>query len=324
MLFSFQRPSASSALRQREGKKKPLRRRGPPSCRAEAAIGLGLSVVSSLRSFRALTGDQSSIAPIWALQGAADASRLQRTGRRQYSCAADGRAGLRRRSAIRWNRRRPTCRTASLQALGGEVEVRPRPAARRRGAPRPGPAAAAPRCGRVPKCSASSGGQVHRCRRAAAPADERDLLDLLGRQVLLVQPVEVALGRLGRLRRRGTAPRCAAPSARFASTAGRLGRAARRAAARSRSPIAESGHPHQLAEHLLGRIGHADVVAERLAHPPLAVEPGQDRHREHRLRLLAVGLLDVAAEQQVELLVGAAELDVRAARRPSRSPAVTG
>ena len=39
--------------------------------------------------------------------------------------------------------------------------------------------------------------------------------------------------------------------------------------------------------------------------------PGQDRHREDGLRLLPVGLLDVPAEQQVELLVGAPQLDVR-------------
>ena len=49
--------------------------------------------------------------------------------------------------------------------------------------------------------------------------------------------------------------------------------------------------------------------------------PGQDRHRQHGLLGHAVGALDVAAEQQVEGLVGAAELDVGARRRPSRSPA---
>ena len=41
-----------------------------------------------------------------------------------------------------------------------------------------------------------------------------------------------------------------------------------------------------------------------------AVGAGQDRHRQDRLLRDAVGLLDLAAEQQVELLVGAAELDV--------------
>ena len=42
--------------------------------------------------------------------------------------------------------------------------------------------------------------------------------------------------------------------------------------------------------------------------------PGQDRHGEHRLRPLAVGLLDVAREEEVELLVGAAQLHVGAHR----------
>ena len=70
------------------------------------------------------------------------------------------------------------------------------------------------------------------------------------------------------------------------------------------------GDAHQLPEHLLRRIGDADVVAERLAHPPHPVGPGQDRHRQDRLRRLAEGLLHVAAEQQVELLVGPPDLDV--------------
>ncbi len=42
--------------------------------------------------------------------------------------------------------------------------------------------------------------------------------------------------------------------------------------------------------------------------------PDQDRHRQDRLLGLAVGALDVAPEQKVELLVGAAELDVGAHR----------
>ncbi len=42
----------------------------------------------------------------------------------------------------------------------------------------------------------------------------------------------------------------------------------------------------------------------------LAVGADQDRHGQDRLRLLAVGGLDVAAEEQVELLVGPPQLDV--------------
>ena len=70
------------------------------------------------------------------------------------------------------------------------------------------------------------------------------------------------------------------------------------------------GDAHQLAEHLLRRVGDADVVAVGLAHLPHPVGAREDRHRQDRLRRLAVGGLHVAAEQQVELLVGAAELDV--------------
>ena len=60
----------------------------------------------------------------------------------------------------------------------------------------------------------------------------------------------------------------------------------------------------------LRRLGDADVVAERLRHLVDAVQPLEQRHREDALRLLAVVLLQLAADQQVEFLVGAAELDV--------------
>ena len=70
------------------------------------------------------------------------------------------------------------------------------------------------------------------------------------------------------------------------------------------------GEAQRLAVLLLRRLGHADVVAQRLGHLLDPVGPRQDRHRQDRLLGLAVGALDVAAEQQVERLVGAAELDV--------------
>ena len=97
--------------------------------------------------------------------------------------------------------------------------------------------------------------------------------------------------------------------ARFAS----LGRPVRRRLAEQQPVVLGHrlvGDAHQLPEHLLRRVGDADVVAQRLAHLPDAVDADQDRHRQDRLRRLAVGRLDVAAEQQVELLVGAAQLDV--------------
>ena len=67
---------------------------------------------------------------------------------------------------------------------------------------------------------------------------------------------------------------------------------------------------HQLAEHLGGRLADADVVAEALAHLLDAVQPLEQRHGEHDLRFEVVLAHDVAADEQVELLVGAAHLDV--------------
>ena len=60
-----------------------------------------------------------------------------------------------------------------------------------------------------------------------------------------------------------------------------------------------------------GRFGHADVVVEGLRHLALAVGAGQQRHGEDHLLGLTVGSLDVATQQQVELLIGPAELDIR-------------
>jgi hypothetical protein len=61
---------------------------------------------------------------------------------------------------------------------------------------------------------------------------------------------------------------------------------------------------------VFGRLGDADVVALALGHLLDAVEPFEQRHGQDALRLLAVFLLQRAAHQQVELLVGAAELEV--------------
>ena len=70
------------------------------------------------------------------------------------------------------------------------------------------------------------------------------------------------------------------------------------------------GDRERLAVHLVRRVGDADVVAERLRHLLDAVGADQQRHGQHHLLRLAVGGLDRAAHQQVEGLVGAAELDV--------------
>ena len=76
-------------------------------------------------------------------------------------------------------------------------------------------------------------------------------------------------------------------------------------------PLAEQrvGDPHRLSELLLGRLGKTDVVPFRLAHELLV--PGDEQlDGERDLRLLPVGLLHLAAHEEVVELVGAAELDV--------------
>src|SRR2546421_2169931 len=79
---------------------------------------------------------------------------------------------------------------------------------------------------------------------------------------------------------------------------------------------------HQLPVLLLRRLGDADVVAERLAHfvaHDLAVHlsrigPLEQRPGEAYLWNLTVLLLQLAADEEVEELVGGAELDVRLQR----------
>ena len=74
------------------------------------------------------------------------------------------------------------------------------------------------------------------------------------------------------------------------------------------------GDRHQLAVHLRRGLGDADVVVEGLAHLLHAVQPHQDRQQERHLRGVAVGALNLAPRQQVELLLGGAQLDVRLQR----------
>src|SRR5438105_3218464 len=71
------------------------------------------------------------------------------------------------------------------------------------------------------------------------------------------------------------------------------------------------GDRHHLAVDLLRRLADADVVAQRLAHLVDPVQTLQEREHGHVLRRLGVGALDVPAEEQVEELVGATDLEVR-------------
>lgn len=70
------------------------------------------------------------------------------------------------------------------------------------------------------------------------------------------------------------------------------------------------GERHNFAEHIAGRVLDGDVVAERLAHPADAVGAGKDGHSEDDLRALPDLLLQLAPDEEVEELVGSAELDV--------------
>ena len=70
------------------------------------------------------------------------------------------------------------------------------------------------------------------------------------------------------------------------------------------------GHRHDAAEHVLRAVVEGDVVAEGLRHLLLAVEADEQGHAEHGLRGHLVLFLQVAADEHVEELVAAADLDV--------------
>ena len=134
------------------------------------------------------------------------------------------------------------------------------------------------------------------------------------------------LGRRGRVRRRGSGPRARARARAWRRAAPRPPAAASpEQQRRTSSAIAASGIDSVLPYISSGGSVIPIVVAERLRHLlrrrrcPVSSGIGQ-----HHLRRLAVGGLDRAAHQQVEGLVGAAELDVGAAPPPSRSPGAPG
>ncbi len=70
------------------------------------------------------------------------------------------------------------------------------------------------------------------------------------------------------------------------------------------------GDGHELAKDFARRLGDADVVAEALGHFALAVEADEDRHGERYFGGQAVLALDVAVDQNIEFLLGGADLDV--------------
>ena len=220
MLFSFQRPAALSAAPSKlvRSTKKASRRRGPRA----TPLGRLLSVDSPSGSYpisqlplRATSKCSSDFRLLKRLQ--ALPSRSAATPARDYSDRAR-RAPQRRprcagtcafRPAARPRRGGPTSTSSSSGAE--RLPVEPDPALVQQP---PGLAAGGP------EVLGQQRRQVHHAVRDQVRARERHLLDLLGRPVLLVDAVEVRLGRLGRRLRRGTAPRCGAPAPASASTGG--------------------------------------------------------------------------------------------------------
>ena len=70
------------------------------------------------------------------------------------------------------------------------------------------------------------------------------------------------------------------------------------------------GNGHDLAEHISRLVGDADVVAIALRHLLHAIGALEQRQRQAHLGLHAHFFHELAASQQVEQLVGTAELDV--------------
>src|SRR5258705_7545301 len=67
---------------------------------------------------------------------------------------------------------------------------------------------------------------------------------------------------------------------------------------------------HQLPENSLRRLVDPDIVTQGFRHFLRAVQALEERHRENALLRLAVVLLQLASDQEIELLVRSSELDV--------------
>ena len=186
-----------------------------------------------------------------------------------------------------------------------------------------------------PEQAPAGGSGAARRRRPPASAASGNSGISRGGSWSLEDPVEVGLGRSPGARRRGTGRRPCGPAAAWRHAGCSDAGASRRRSRRSRGcgqAVAccevggeqRVGDRHELAELLGRRLGDPDVVAERLRHLRAAGEPLEQRRRDHHLRLLALLLLELAADEQVEQLVGAAELDVGVAPSPSPSPGAAG
>ena len=215
-----------------------------------------------------------------------------------------GRPRLRARRATRAKRRFPARSTRPSRAAASRS--RSRTGSPSTVTPPPGDQAARLAARRDPEATRPGGPAG-----GPSPARHDDLGDVVRRPVVADDPVEVLLGRArpapGAVEAVGER---AAPGGACRPPGGRPAAARRERGAGTTPRSSASGMLIVRPNCSSGGVGDADLVAERLAHLLLAVEPGEDRHRHHDLRRLAVAGLDLAAEHQVEELVGAADLDV--------------
>ncbi len=71
------------------------------------------------------------------------------------------------------------------------------------------------------------------------------------------------------------------------------------------------GNGHRLAKNLFRPLHDADVVSQALRHLLHAIEPHEQRVRHDQLRFLPLSPLEFPRGEEIEFLVGAADLDVR-------------
>ncbi len=71
---------------------------------------------------------------------------------------------------------------------------------------------------------------------------------------------------------------------------------------------------HDLAEDIVRALGDTYVVVERLAHLLHAVEAFKNGQGDAGLRSLPHDRLQMAADEEIELLIGSSELDIRLQR----------
>ena len=240
------------------------------------AVEFSKTVAPRGRGFR--PGRRGSLAPPGGQESLAHpGGRASGWPRRARTVHAGASRRRRKRRLPTWSTR-PSSRGRDVERLGRQrLAVEPH-AALGQGAPR-----LRARAAEHGSRSARAGARSRRRPRTTASSI------VLGRLARDEDAVERRLGR------RGRAP---APWKRATSS-----RASARLASRGPTPAGDRRAQQQLvpgrervvrdaqrlAVHLLRRLGDPDVVAEGLRHLRVAVEPGQQRQRQHHLRRLPVG-----------------------------------